>query len=333
MRHGARKAEDSGYRIRCLMILKLGRGQRARHVAEALEVAPATVSRVAQRFREHGVSGLVDRREENGPRKVTDEVLGSLARLVATQPLDYGWRRPTWTRELLARELAHQTGVTLGIRTIARWLDALGARWGRGRPTVLCPWPRQKRARRLRALERIVEASCGHEPVFYLDEMDVHLNPRVGPDWMLPRTQKVVMTPGQNQKRFVAGALHAGSGKVTWVVAAHKRSGLFIALLHHLAARHGRARRIHLVLDNYSIHTSRQTRAALAEYGDRFVLHFLPPFSPDGNRIERLWKDVHANVTRHHRCRTIDALLAAVEEYLRRVGRVPADQLSLGRAA
>ena len=87
------------------------------------------------------------------------------------------------------------------------------------------------------------------------------------------------------------------------------------------------------MLDNYSIHTSRQTRTALAEYGARFVLHFLPPFCPEGNRIERLWKDVHANVTRNHRCRSIEALVAAVEHYLRRLGRVPADQLSLGRAA
>ena len=30
------------------------------------------------------------------------------------------------------------------------------------------------------------------------------------------------------------------------------------------------------------------------------VLHFLPPYCPDHNRIERLWKDLHDNVTRNH---------------------------------
>ena len=32
--------------------------------------------------------------------------------------------------------------------------------------------------------------------------------------------------------------------------------------------------------------------------------------------IERLWLDLHAAVTRNHRCATIDALLTAVERYL-----------------
>jgi transposase len=31
------------------------------------------------------------------------------------------------------------------------------------------------------------------------------------------------------------------------------------------------------------------------------VLHFLPPYCPDDNRIERLWKDLHDNVTRNHK--------------------------------
>ena len=333
VRRGARKSRESGYRLRCLMVLKLSRGQNSTEVARALEVAPATVSRVAKRFREGGVAGLVDRREDNGQRKVTEDIVRCLCDLIAAQPLDYGWCRPTWTRELLVRELERQTGVRLAIRTVARWLASIGARWGRGRPTVLCPWPQRKRRRRVRDLERIVSAVSATEPVFYVDEMDVHLNPRIGADWMLPRTQKVVVTPGVNQKRFVAGALHAGSGRLAWVVADHKRSGLFLALLRELTRRYRRARRIHLVLDNYSIHGSRQTRAALAEYGDRFVLHFLPPFCPDANRIERLWRDVHANVTRHHRCRTIAELVAAVEDYLRGVGQVPASELGLRRAA
>jgi transposase len=45
-------------------------------------------------------------------------------------------------------------------------------------------------------------------------------------------------------------------------------------------------------------------------------LHFLPPCCPNENRIERLWRDLHANVTRNHRCRTMRALLANVLRWL-----------------
>ena len=57
---------------------------------------------------------------------------------------------------------------------------------------------------------------------------------------------------------------------------------------------------------------------ALAKHEGVFVLHFLPPYSPEHNRIERLWRDLHANVTRNHRHRTIAALMDRVRYWLRR---------------
>ena len=40
--------------------------------------------------------------------------------------------------------------------------------------------------------------------------------------------------------------------------------------------------------------------------------------SPEHNRIERLWRDLHASVTRTHRCRTISKLMSRVRYWLRR---------------
>jgi transposase len=56
--------------------------------------------------------------------------------------------------------------------------------------------------------------------------------------------------------------------------------------------------------------------AWLALHGARIRLEFLPPYCPQENRIERLWLDLHANVTRNHRCRTVGELMAAVHGYL-----------------
>ena len=80
--------------------------------------------------------------------------------------------------------------------------------------------------------------------------------------------------------------------------------------------QHKRARRIHIILDNYIIHSSKITQRFLAQFAGRVVLHFLPPYCPDANRIERVWLDLHANVTRNHRCRTIKELMANVGSFL-----------------
>ena len=56
----------------------------------------------------------------------------------------------------------------------------------------------------------------------------------------------------------------------------------------------------------------------LAGHGHRLRLHFLPPYCPNENRIERLWLDLHANVTRNHQQKSIRALTGRVPRYLGR---------------
>lgn len=70
-------------------------------------------------------------------------------------------------------------------------------------------------------------------------------------------------------------------------------------------------------MDNYIIHSSKRTKRFLAQFGDRVVLHFLPPYCPDDYRIERVWLDLHANVTRNHRCKTIEELMIHVVAFMR----------------
>jgi hypothetical protein len=36
-----------------------------------------------------------------------------------------------------------------------------------------------------------------------VDEVDIHLNPRIGRDWMLPGMQRRIVTPGKDEKRYL----------------------------------------------------------------------------------------------------------------------------------
>jgi len=48
---------------------------------------------------------LEDGRADNGSEKVDDHYLSKLYRVVRATPKAYGWRRPTWTRELLVETM------------------------------------------------------------------------------------------------------------------------------------------------------------------------------------------------------------------------------------
>jgi transposase len=298
------------------MIAELSKGLGVSEVARNLSVAPSTVSKARCRYLRLGKAGLLDGRGENGDRKIDEAFLLRLMDVLEHAPTDFKWTRTTWTRELLALQLADDGFPRVAACTMGRALAIIGARLGRPKAIVGCPWPAAKRERRLAEIRRIAASDCSEEPVFYQDEVDIHLNPKIGPDWMLRGQQRLVITPGKNEKRYIAGAMRAGSRAMTWVDGTSKASDLFCQLMWRILATHTHARRIHLILDNSIIHSSKKTKKFLEQFGDRVVLHFLPPYCPDANLIERRWLDLHANVTRNHRCKTMVALMESVHMYL-----------------
>ena len=305
-------------RCRCKIILSVVQGKTPTMIAEGGLCARSQVYRVAEWFIEHGPAGLADRREDNGENKVTDAYGMELLQLIEGSPQEHGYRRPTWTQELLILVLAERTGIRVSVTTLCRLLRQLGVRLNRPKPTVDCPWPSARRTRRLRAIERMIDNLPAGEVVLYVDEVDIHLNPKIGPEWTLAGKQKYVRTPGCNEKRYLAGALNPKTGKLTWVEGERKNSLLFLGLLYKLVTKtYRRARRIHLILDNYGIHDSQQVQLALkSAAAAKITLRFLPPYCPDHNRIERIWKDLHDNVTRNHRCAGMAELMAEVRLYL-----------------
>ncbi len=326
----ARKTRDAGFLRRCQIVLNYASNRGCTLTSQALGCAPATAVRVARRYVKHGEEGLEDGRVDNGNTIRDDDFLQAIAELLCSRPSEHGWQRTTWTQELMGLTLAVQGWEKPSTATISRALNELGARWKAARPTVECPWSKWKKSRRVNRIKRLIENLPKGEVVLYQDEVDIHLNPKIGRDWALPGDRPVVVTPGQNRKRYVAGAMEAKTKELVWVAGERKASDLFIDLLHRLAEVYSDKRRIHLVVDNYVIHKSKKTQKALANYGDRFVLHFLPPYCPNDNKIERLWKDLHDTVTRNHRCTTIDDLLENVAAWL---DRPPDERVGAGLRA
>jgi len=317
-----RACREAALRTRYLIILNLGDGLSPTETSRRLKVARSTVYRVAARFREAGEAGLVDRREENGQRKLDEPCLAALYELVRSSPQEHGWRRPTWTREMLADTLWQKAGVSLHVSTMSHALQRIGARRGQPKPIVHCPWSKRAKEQRLRELERLRDTLPPNEVLVYEDEVDIHLNPKIGPDWMVPGQQKQVVTPGKNQKRYLAGAQDVRTGELIWVTGEKKNSLLFTLLLWELVQRYFQAKRIHLILDNYCIHSTQQVAASLnSEQGRRIRLHFLPPYCPDHNRIERTWRDLHAQVTRNHTCADMTSLMNNVRHHLKQHNR------------
>jgi transposase len=318
MRQRFQRCDRASVRLRYLIVFNLWHGRRVRVIEAVLGVHNTTIYRVAKRFRERGEASLWDGRENNGAEKLTETFLGILNQVVRSSARDHGWRRPTWTRELLVETMVRKTGIRIHAATMSRALALIKARRGKPRPRVKCPWHPAAKTRRLNQIARLAASLPKNEVAVYEDEVDVHLNPKIGLDWMGLGQQKDVMTPGQNEKRYLAGALDVRTRTIHWVEATKKDAWLFLDLLKKLTVVYAHARVIHVILDNYKIHKSQIIGIALAHFARRVRLHFLPPYCPDYNQIERVWQDLHAHVTRNHQCSSMKELVGEVRYYLRK---------------
>lgn len=303
--------------MRYRIVLLADQGWSGNRISGAVGCCASTVSRTLDRWELYGHAGLIDRREENGELKADLLYEQTVRWILEGTPQDFFHHRPTWTQRLLIDVAKQYTGVTVSKTTMGRLLKKMKVRRGRPKPQAPCPWSKIARKRRVAMLHGLLGTLPESEAAVWEDEADIDLNPRIGFDWTLPGTQRRIMTPGKNQKTYLAGAMDAGTDRVTWVRGDRKTSRLFIDLLKKLLNVYADKEAIHVILDNYTIHSSKQTRAWLAEFGSKFRLHFLPPYCPDDNRIERkLWRELHANVTVNHRCQTMTDLMHEVVYYL-----------------
>src|SRR4029450_8711532 len=74
--------------------------------------------------------------------------------------------------------------------------------------------------------------------LFFADELDIKLLPKVGDQWMPKGEQVEGLTPGTNEKRYLAGALDITTGTITQCVWYRHQTGLFLELLDTLDRTH-----------------------------------------------------------------------------------------------
>jgi putative transposase len=243
----------------------------------------------------------------------------ALVTMLATIPQTYGWCRTRWRCATLALTLHAQPGVTVSAETVRRWLHALGWVWKRAK--LIAKDNNPCRAERLARIRWVWEHLQPWAALVFADERDIHLVPKVGAMWMPKGTQVTVMTPGQNAKHSLAGALDVTTGTLWHCLGARKTNALFRDLLALLEERYPapRYRRLYIVVDNCTIHQAQAVGQWLASH-PRIQLLFLPPYCPRANPIERAFGDVHDKCTRNHTRTHLEELVSDVEQHCQKNG-------------
>ena len=140
--------------------------------------------------------------------------------------------------------------------------------------------------------------------------------------WFPKGKQRIIPTYGKHEGVKLVGILDYETGHV--YVEEHKKydAEVFLQFLKNELSQYQDGK-IVIILDNAKIHHAKLLREFLAENREHLELVFLPPYSPNLNKIEELWgwlKDsVINNVFFHSR----EEIQKAVQKFIDWITTVP----------
>ena len=137
--------------------------------------------------------------------------------------------------------------------------------------------------------------------------------------WILKGVRKDVPTTARQKRLNFIGGVCLDGHKMVHHETDKVNADSITVFLKLLRKRHPADEKIHLIWDNAGYHKSKKVNAL----GKRLniTIHYLPPYSPNLNPIERLWKIMHEEVTYNQYYETFLDFRNAVFGFFKKIGR------------
>ena len=177
----------------------------------------------------------------------------------------------------------------------------------------------KRRKKSQKKLEEKIKS--GDYEVFFEDECHFKLTLTIIRAWFLAGSQPEIKSPVDRFKVSIFGAMGRNGQLITFENETFNAETfrLFLEKLLRDAEiglkEDGKKKKILLVLDNAKYHHAKILKSWLEEVSDLLELFFLPPYSPDLNPIEMLWKKTRRNVTHNRYFSSLQELWYDLKQY------------------
>lgn len=295
-------------------VLACGAGKSNTEVGLELGIGRAAVGRWRERFARGRLGGLADMPKSGRPKRLT----GADEERVVKQTID---TKPAGATHWSTRSMAEACG--LSARTVGRIWRKYNLKPHRQKTFKLSTDPQF--VEKVQDIVGLYMAPPERAVVLCVDEKSqIQALDRTQP--MLP------MRPGQVERRThdykrggttsLFAALDAATGKV--IGECHERHGSaeFLKFLKKVDRSVGKALDVHVVIDNFAAHKTKEVNAWLARH-KRFHFHFTPTGSSWINLVERLFSNLTTKQIRRGVHKSVAELIEAIMTYLDTVNSNP----------
>lgn len=301
-----RLERDARIKDRCRAILLLNKGWSYDQIAEALFLDHTTIRRYYTTYVEEGLEGLV-----------LLAYKGKVSSLSEAQEelLKEHLREKTYlSAAKIAAYIQATFSVSYSVKGTVKLLHRIGFSYKKPKQ-IPGKADSKKQEEFLEDFHSFLEKKPDDEPVYFMDGVHPQHNSRPAYGWIEKGQTKELPTNTGRSRVNINGALNAEDLTVEVREDKSINADSTISLLSQLEEKHPESPFIHVFLDNAGYYKSKKVKEYLET--SRVKLHFLPPYSPNLNLIERLWRFMHKKVTYNAYYERFDHFKKAIMDFFK----------------
>jgi transposase len=283
-----RSLEDT----RMLAVTAIQKGMHPQDVADLYDVGRSTVYGWWKVFLENGSAALAVKYSPGRRPRLTEKQREQLRKLVVGRdPRQLQFDFALWTRQMVRDLIKREFGVEYTLQAVGNILRDMGlspqrplVRAYEQNPELVRKWKEEE----FPAIAAAAKAAGG--TVLFCDEAGIRTDYHSGTTWA-PVGQTPIVRGTGNRKSINMISAVSPRGKLHFsFVPGTVDSAAFIDYLKKLM--HDIPGPIFLIVDGHGAHTAKATREFVRGTEGRLNLFFLPPYSPELNPDEWVWKNI-----------------------------------------
>lgn len=165
-----------------------------------------------------------------------------------------------------------------------------------------------------------LKAKAGQkEPIYFVDSVHPQHQTHLTHGWILKGIRKEIATTGRQYRLNFMGGICLSGHRIIYQQADQVNADSIAWFLSQLRKLNPGKFKLHIIWDNAGYHRDREIKNFAESLA--IELHYLPPYSPNLNPIERLWKIMHEHVTYNKYYESFSEFTEATINFFRNIGR------------
>lgn len=316
LRLAHRQVKDKRSADRIKAVYLWGTGDNYDEIARVLMLDETTLRRYVERFKEAGIDGLLECRYTGGVADLTTLERQELARYLEEN-----------TFAIASAVISHikkKYGVSYTLSGVTKLLHRIGFSYKKPR-VIPGKVNLEKQAEFIKEYEQIKESLGGNDSIHFVDASHPTHNTTPSYGWIKQgrKNDKFLATNTGRQRLNLHGALNLTTLTTTTNLVETVNAQSVLKTLNALLKKYPHGK-IHLIMDNAKYYHSKIIKE-WRRHHTRVKFHFIPPYSPNLNIIERLWLYYHKKVTHNRYFPKFEDFRQATLYFFRHLSRYETD--------